>query len=64
VVTTDNKELAAVVRSLVNYGSSRKYAFQYQGRNSRLDEIQAAVLNVRLRCLDNDNDLDKAAAKK
>jgi dTDP-4-amino-4,6-dideoxygalactose transaminase len=63
-VTTDNEELAAVVRSLANYGSSKKHVFKYQGRNSRLDEIQAAVLNVKLKYLDNDNELRKAAAKK
>jgi dTDP-4-amino-4,6-dideoxygalactose transaminase len=63
-VTTDNEELAATVRSLANYGSSRKYVFQYQGRNSRLDEIQAAVLNVKLKYLDNDNNLRKKVAEK
>ena len=36
-ITTDDEELAKAVRSLANYGSSRKYVFQYQGRNSRLD---------------------------
>lgn len=54
-VTTDDKELAEVIRSLANYGSSKKYVFQYCGRNSRLDEIQAAVLSVKLRHLDEDN---------
>lgn len=54
-VTTDNPELAATVRSLANYGSAKKYVFKYQGRNSRLDEIQAAVLRVKLRHLDADN---------
>ena len=54
-VTTDDKELADVIRSLANYGSSKKYVFQYCGRNSRLDEIQAAVLRVKLRYLDEDN---------
>jgi len=54
-VTTDDDELAAVVRSLANYGSSRKYVFDYQGRNSRLDELQAAVLDAKLRYLDTDN---------
>jgi dTDP-4-amino-4,6-dideoxygalactose transaminase len=63
-VTTDNEELAAVVRSLANYGSSKKYVFKYQGRNSRLDEIQAVVLGVKLKYLDNDNELRKVAAKK
>jgi dTDP-4-amino-4,6-dideoxygalactose transaminase len=63
-VTTDNEELTATVHSLANYGSSKKYVFQYQGRNSRLDEIQAAVLNVKLNYLDNDNELRKTVAKK
>lgn len=54
-VTTDDKDLAAVVRSLANYGSKRKYEFRYAGRNSRLDEMQAAVLDVKLRHLDRDN---------
>ncbi|MDE6353685.1 MAG: DegT/DnrJ/EryC1/StrS family aminotransferase [Prevotella sp.] len=54
-VTTDDDELAATVRALANYGSSRKYVFRYRGRNSRMDEIQAAVLSVRLRYLDEDN---------
>lgn len=54
-VTTDDKALAAVVRTLANYGSSHKYVFKYCGRNSRLDEIQAAVLDVKLKYLDVDN---------
>lgn len=54
-VTTDNDELATCIRALANYGSSQKYVFDYCGRNSRLDEIQAAVLNVKLRHLDDDN---------
>ena len=54
-VTTDNEELAEVVRKLANYGSGQKYVFEYKGRNSRLDEIQAAVLDVKLRHLDADN---------
>ena len=51
-VTTDDEELATVIRSLGNYGSSRKYVFDYVGRNSRMDEIQAAVLSVKLKYLD------------
>jgi len=51
-VTTDDKDVADCIRSLGNYGSSKKYVFQYCGRNSRLDEIQAAVLRVKLRHLD------------
>ena len=54
-VTTNDKELADTVRALANYGSQKKYVFKYQGRNSRLDEIQAAVLDVKLRHLDEDN---------
>jgi len=54
-VTTSDGQLAEVVRALGNYGSSRKYVFDYKGRNSRLDEIQAAVLDVKLRYLDEDN---------
>ncbi len=54
-VTTADGRLAAVVRALGNYGSSRKYVFPYQGRNSRIDEIQAAVLDVKLRYLDDEN---------
>jgi len=54
-VTTDNKELAEMIRALGNYGSSEKYIFPYQGRNSRMDEIQAAVLSVKLKYLDDDN---------
>lgn len=54
-VTTDDEELAKTIRSLANYGSARKYVFQYVGRNSRLDEIQAAVLSVKLKHLKEDN---------
>ena len=54
-VTTNDPELAAAVRALANYGSQRKYVFKYTGRNSRLDEIQAAVLDVKLKYLVEDN---------
>lgn len=54
-VTTDDDQLAAIVRSLGNYGSSQKYVFDYLGRNSRLDELQAAVLSAKLPYLDEDN---------
>lgn len=53
-VTTNDPELAAAIRALANYGSQRKYVFKYTGRNSRLDEIQAAILDVKLRYLDED----------
>lgn len=61
-VTTDNQELAECIRVLANYGSSKKYVFKYRGRNSRLDEIQAAVLDVKLRHLDEDNRLRQQVA--
>ena len=54
-VTTNDPELAGAVRALANYGSQKKYVFKYTGRNSRLDEIQAAVLDVKLRYLVEDN---------
>ena len=61
-VTTDDEELAAVIRALANYGSQKKYVFKYTGRNSRLDEIQAAVLDVKLRHLDEDTRLRQQIA--
>lgn len=54
-VTTDDKELADCIRALANYGSQKKYVFKYKGKNSRLDEMHAAVLDVKLRHLDEDN---------
>lgn len=54
-VTTDDDELAAVVRALGNYGSEEKYVFKYAGYNSRIDELQSAVLAVKLAHLDEDN---------
>ncbi len=62
-VTTNDEELAKIIRSLANYGSAKKYVFKYTGRNSRLDEIQAAVLNVKLKYLDEDIASRKKAAK-
>ena len=62
-VTTDDPELAKAVRTLANYGSSAKYVFKYTGRNSRLDEIQAAVLDVKLRHLEADNAHRQQVAK-
>ncbi len=54
-VTTHDGELAATIRALANYGSQKKYVFQSKGLNSRMDEIQAAVLSVKLKHLDEDN---------
>ncbi len=62
-VTTNDPELAAAVRALANYGSQKKYVFKYTGRNSRLDEIHAAVLDVKLKYLDEDNNHRRAIAK-
>lgn len=53
-VTTNDEELAKAIRALANYGSQKKYVFKYCGRNSRLDEIQAAILDVKLKYLDED----------
>lgn len=61
-VTTNDPELAAAVRALANYGSQKKYVFKYKGRNSRLDEIQAAVLDVKLKYLVEDNAKRKEVA--
>lgn len=61
-VTTNDPELAATVRALANYGSQKKYVFKYAGRNSRLDEIQAAVLDVKLKHLIEDNQHRKEVA--
>ena len=54
-VTTDDDDLAAAVRAIANYGSSQKYVNDYKGLNSRLDEIQAAILRVKLPRLDAGN---------
>ena len=51
-ITTDDDELASVAVALGNYGSDRRYHFRYEGRNSRIDEIQAAVLLAKLSLLD------------
>lgn len=62
-VVTDNKEIADKVRSLGNYGSKVKYKHDYKGVNSRLDEIQAAFLRVKLSHLDSWNYARKEIAK-
>lgn len=54
-VTTNDEELAEVLRALANYGSETKYVNKYKGINSRLDEIQAAILRIKLLKLDIDN---------
>jgi dTDP-4-amino-4,6-dideoxygalactose transaminase len=62
-VTTDDDELASVIRALGNYGSEEKYVFKYTGYNSRLDELQAAVLAMKLAHLDEDNHRRAAIAE-
>ena len=63
-VTTNDEAIAKTIRSLANYGSQKKYVFQYCGRNSRLDEIQAAILDVKLKHLDEDVELRKSVARR
>ncbi len=61
-VTTNDARLAQTIRTLGNYGSAEKYVFQQRGYNSRMDEVQAAVLSVKLKYLDEENKLRKAIA--
>jgi dTDP-4-amino-4,6-dideoxygalactose transaminase len=63
-VTTSDSELAKVIQSLRNYGSEEKYKNEYIGINSRLDELQAAFLNVKLPYLDAENNSRKWIAKR
>lgn len=63
-ITTDDYALAKVIQSLRNYGLEEKYKNQYIGINSRLDELQAAFLNVKLPHLDEENNKRKAIAKR
>ena len=62
-VTTDDGVLADAVRAIANYGSERKYVFSYKGRNSRIDELQAAILSVKLRHLDEENSRRRDVAR-
>ena len=61
-VTTNDDELAKTIEAFGNYGSAKKYVFDYLGRNSRIDEIQAAILSVKLKHLDADNQRRKDIA--
>lgn len=63
-VVTNNEEIAKKVRILRNYGSTMKYCHELKGVNSRLDEIQAAILNVKLASLDKWNDFRRNVANK
>ena len=62
-VTTNDAELGKMIRTIANYGSSQKYVFDVKGRNSRLDELQAAVLRVKLKYLDEENQYRRLLAK-
>lgn len=62
-VTCKDDLLAETIRTLANYGSAEKYVNKYQGLNSRLDEIQASVLDVKLKYIDADNDKRRKIAE-
>ncbi|KNB62432.1 DegT/DnrJ/EryC1/StrS family aminotransferase [Chryseobacterium sp. Hurlbut01] len=62
-VTCKDDLLAKTIRALANYGSDEKYINKYQGLNSRLDEIQASVLDVKLKYIDADNDKRRKIAE-
>lgn len=61
-ITTNDDQLASTIRALANYGSNQKYVNAYQGLNSRLDEIQAAVLDVKLKYIDAENETRRQIA--
>lgn len=63
-ITTNNKQLADKVRMLSNYGSQEKYKHELKGVNSRLDEIQASILDVKLKQLDKWNEFRRKVAEK
>jgi dTDP-4-amino-4,6-dideoxygalactose transaminase len=63
-VTTNDDELAKAIRALANYGSNQKYVNIYQGLNSRLDELQSAVLDIKLKYIDDENNARRIIAKR
>lgn len=63
-VTTKDSGLAEIIRAIANYGSKQKYINDYAGLNSRLDEVQAAILNVKLKYLDMDTKKRRGVALK
>ena len=63
-VTCGDDTLATTIRTIANYGSPKKYVFDYLGRNSRMDEIHAAVLRIKLRYLDADNQRRRDIARR
>lgn len=62
-VTTNDEKLAVIVRALANYGSTKKYVCDFQGLNSRLDEIQAAILDVKLKYLASETEKRREVAR-
>ena len=62
-VTTNDKELAKIIRAIANYGSEVKYENKFSGLNSRMDEIQAGILSVKLKYLDDENTKRKGIAQ-
>lgn len=63
-VTTNDDALASTLRAIANYGSNQKYVNIYQGLNSRLDEIQAAVLDIKLKYIDTENQVRRTIAER
>jgi len=63
-ITTNDSNLSKIIKAFSNYGSTEKYVHDFKGMNSRLDELQAAFLNVKLDFLENQNDYRRAIAKK
>jgi dTDP-4-amino-4,6-dideoxygalactose transaminase len=61
-VATDDDEVARIVRAVGNYGSTKKYVNEFKGLNSRMDEIQAAFLSIKLKYLDNENEIRRGIA--
>lgn len=62
-ITTNDPQLASVIRAVGNYGSHEKYIHNYKGLNSRLDELQAAILSIKLKRLDDDNNKRRKIAR-
>jgi len=62
-VSTFDPEVARIVRAVANYGSDKKYVNNYMGLNSRMDELQAALLNVKLKYLDKENEIRRKIAE-
>ncbi|MHC1704335.1 MAG: DegT/DnrJ/EryC1/StrS family aminotransferase [Tenuifilaceae bacterium] len=61
-ITTSDNNLAQVVRTIANYGSEKKYINKYKGLNSRMDEIQAAFLEIKLKYIDKENEIRRTIA--